>query len=133
MLPALIVAGHRWMGIGGWLVRPQPDPRVGGGLSTRTGPAAPGDLFFDQRIRIPDGRVMTWDEMYALVPQPEDGSDWPPAGYTFVSLVVPGTRYRFVELREVGALAGGSLVALGIAGFTVRRRRPGVRAVSGAP
>lgn len=85
----------------------------------------PGAMYFDQRIRTPDGRVMTWDELSALLPYPEDGSDWPPAGYTYVALVVPGERYRFVEAREVAALGAGSLVALGIGAFAVRRRRPG--------
>jgi hypothetical protein len=42
-----------------------------------------------------------------------------------MALVVPGTRYQEVELREVGVLAGGSLVAVGLAGIAVRRRRPG--------
>ena len=36
-----------------------------------------------------------------------------------------GERYQFVEAREALALAGGSLVALVIAGFVVVRRRPG--------
>ncbi len=94
-------------------------------VETASGTGAPGDLFIDQRVRTPDGGVVTWDQLFTLVPQPEDGSNWPPVGYTFVALVVPGERYRFVELREVGALAGGSLAALGIAGLAVRRRRPG--------
>ena len=42
-----------------------------------------------------------------------------------VSLLIPGKRYRFVEAREALALAGGSLVALLLAGFVVSRRQPG--------
>ena len=84
----------------------------------------PGALYIDQRIRMPDGRVVTWEELNVLVPM-EDGSDWPPAGYTYVALVVPGERYPFVQAREVTALAGASLVAFGIAAIAVRRRRPG--------
>lgn len=83
-----------------------------------------GAWYIGMRIRTPDGRVVTWDELSALVPVPEDGSNWPPAGYTGVALAIPGERYRLVELREVGALAGGSLVALGIGALAVRRRRP---------
>ena len=45
--------------------------------------------------------------------------------YPIVMMVVPGERYRFVETREALALAGGSLVALVLAGFVVSRRRPG--------
>jgi hypothetical protein len=41
------------------------------------------------------------------------------------AVVVPGARYGFAEARETAALAGASLVALGIAGLTVQRRRPG--------
>jgi hypothetical protein len=49
----------------------------------------------------------------------------PPPGSQMEALVVPGARYGFAAARETAALAGASLVALGIAGFTVRRRRPG--------
>ncbi|MEO8468337.1 MAG: hypothetical protein ABI573_01570 [Chloroflexota bacterium] len=90
---------------------------------------APGDLFVDQRVRLADGRVVTWDEANALYPElqngPTDGAIWPPEGMAIVNLVVPASRYRFVEAREVGALAGASLVALVLAAFAVRRRRPG--------
>ena len=72
---------------------------------------------------------MTWEELNVLYPPPADGvgigTVWPPEGTTMVDLVVPGTRYRFVELREVAALSGGSIVALGIGALAVRRRRPG--------
>jgi hypothetical protein len=94
-------------------------------VDTGTGSGNPGDLFFDQRVRTPDGAMITWDELFASVPQPEDGSDWPPAGYTFVALVVPGARYPSVELREVAALGGASLAALALAALAVQRRRPG--------
>lgn len=89
------------------------------------GAGVPGAMWIDGRIRIPDGRVVTWDELSNLVPYPDDGSEWPPAGYTSVAIVIPGDRYRFVEAREVGALAGGSLVAFGIGALAIRRRRPG--------
>ena len=68
---------------------------------------------------------MTWEELYVLLPPPDDGTEWPPPGYTFVALVVPAERYPEVQLREVAALAAGSLVALLIAGIVVRVRRPG--------
>ena len=96
-----------------------------------TGSGVPGAMYFDQRIRMPDGRVVSWEELTALVPPPDDGKDWPPAGYTYVALVVPGERYSFVQAREVAALAGGSLVAFAVAAVAavapvaVRRRRPG--------
>lgn len=89
------------------------------------GDARPGDLFVDQRIRMPDGGLVTWEELSVLLPPPDDGTEWPPPDYTFVALVVPGERYPEVQLREVAALAGGCLVALFIAGIVVRVRRPG--------
>jgi hypothetical protein len=85
----------------------------------------PGDLYVDQRFRLPDGRLVDWREMEALYPYPEDGTAWAGEGLPIVAFVVPGERYRQVELREVGALGGGSVVALGLAALAVRRRRPG--------
>jgi hypothetical protein len=85
----------------------------------------PGDLYVDQRFRLPDGRLVDWREMEALYPYPEDGTSWAGEGLPIVAFVVPGERYRQVELREVGALGGGSVVALGLAALAVRRRRPG--------
>jgi hypothetical protein len=127
MLPALIVtAVVAYVGLaGGSYVHGKILAGETVQVDDATGAGVPGAMYFDQRIRTPDGRLVTWDELYSLVPQPEDTSAWPPAGYTVVALVVPGERYRFVEAREVGALAGGSLVALGIGAFAVRRRRPG--------
>lgn len=93
-------------------------------VDTESGTGARGDLFMDQRVRTPGGRLVTWDEFFSLVPLPEDGTG-PPPGYTFVALVVPGERYPLVELREAGALASGSLAFLTIAGLAIRRRRPG--------
>jgi len=127
MLPALIVtAVVAWVGLaGGMQVHGMILASEAVFVDDEFGASVPGALFIDQRIKAPDGRVLTWDEVYVVAPPAEDGSDWPPAGYTFVSLVIPGERYRLVELREAGALAGGSMVALGIGAFAVRRRRPG--------
>jgi hypothetical protein len=128
MLPALIVtAVVAYVGLaGGMSVHGRILASEAVQVDDATGSGVPGAMYIEQRIRTPDGRVVTWEELDVLVPPPEDGStDWPPAGYTYVALVVPGERYRQVELREVGALAGGSFVALGIGALAVRRRRPG--------
>jgi hypothetical protein len=95
-------------------------------VDDETGGPVPGAIYVDQRLRDPSGRILTWDEAYAVMP-PEDADtvEWPPAGWTYVSLVVPGDRYPFVAARETAALAGASLVAFVIAGVAVRRRRPG--------
>ena len=92
---------------------------------TDSGTGNPGDLFLDQRIRLADGRILTWDQLYEAYPTTDASTGGPPPGSHMEALVVPGTRYGFVEARESAALAGASLVALGIGGFTVRRRRPG--------
>lgn len=85
-----------------------------------------GDLYMDQRFRLPDGRLIGWDEVEQYDPPPTDPEftgEWPTLPtFTFG---VPGSRYREVELREVGALAGGSLVALLITAGVIQRRRPG--------
>ena len=127
MLPALIVtAVVAYVGLaGGMYVHGRILATEAVLVDDATGSGVPGAMYFDQRIRMPDGRVVTWEELSVLVPMPDDGSEWPPAGYTYVALVVPGERYRFVEAREVAALVGGSLVALGIGALAVRRRRPG--------
>ena len=125
MLPALLLAAVvGWIGLAGgsyvharWLATEA--------VISQTETGAPGDLFVDQRIKAPDGRVMTWDEIYAELPPTEDGSDWPPAGYAFISYVVPAERLPFVQRRECAALAGASLVFLSIAAAAAPRRRPG--------
>lgn len=72
-----------------------------------------GDLQMDQRFRLPDGRVIGWEELERYDPPPTDPEftgQWPTL--PMLTYGVPGSRYREVELREVGALAGGSLAAL---------------------
>jgi hypothetical protein len=75
------------------------------------------------RVRAPSCLAVPRD--FRELPPTEDGSDWPPTGYAFVSYVVPAERLPFVQGREVAALAGASLVFLSIAAVAVRRRRPG--------
>lgn len=85
-----------------------------------------GDLYIDQQFRLPDGRLIGWDEVEQYDPPPTDPDftgEWPTL--PTVNLGVPGSRYREVELREVGVLAGGSLVLLLATASVVQRRRPG--------
>jgi hypothetical protein len=125
MLPALILtAVIGWVGLAGgsyvhsrWLATEA--------VISTTESGSPGDLFIDQRVKGPDGRILTWDETYAELPPTDDGSAWPPEGYTMISLVIPAERLPFVQAREVAALAGASLVFLGVGAVAVRRRRPG--------
>ncbi len=122
VMPAVIVAAVvAWFGISG-------GERVHNEILQREAVAVPaeaaaiGDLQFDQRFLLPDGSLIGWVEMERI--DPPTGDNWIPK-YPMVALVVPGTRYRQVELREVGALGGGSLAAILATGFLIRRRRPG--------
>jgi hypothetical protein len=126
-LPALLIAAvvacvaiaggayvhGRWLGTEAILV------------SDNNGAGVRGALFVDQRIKDPSGRILGWDEAYALIPQDANTTDWPPAGWSMVDLVVPGDRYPFAQAREIVALGGASLVFLGAAALSVRRKRPG--------
>ena len=88
--------------------------------------AQPGDLYVDQRFRLPDGRLIGWEEVEQYDPPPTDpefAGQWPTL--PTVHVAVPGSRYREVELREVGVLVGGTLVALLGSTIVIRRRRPG--------
>lgn len=85
------------------------------------GPGRPGDLYIDQKFVLPDGSLVDYGYFGGADPYDEFGNP----KYPIVSIVVPGERYRFVETREALVLAGGTLVALLLAGFVVSRRRPG--------
>jgi hypothetical protein len=80
-----------------------------------------GDLSFDTVFQLPDGSLVSWEYFGDAGPYDENGNP----RYPMFSMVVPGSRYRFVEAREALVLAGGTLVALVLAGYVVGRRRPG--------
>jgi hypothetical protein len=81
-----------------------------------------GDLYIDQKFVLPDGSLVGWQYFGNEGPPYDESGN---SKYPMVSIVVPGARYRFVETREAVVLAGGSIVALLLAGFVVTRRRPG--------
>jgi hypothetical protein len=82
--------------------------------------AGPGDLYVDQKFRLPDGSLVDYGDFGGEDPFDAEGNP----RYPIVDLVVPGDRYRVVETREALVLAGGSLVALLLAAAAVTRRRP---------
>ena len=90
------------------------DPFAGSG-------GRPGDMYIDQKFKLPDGSLVGYEYFNGSDPYDQNGQP----RYPQIALVIPGERYRFVEAREALALAGGSLVALLIAGVAVARRRPG--------
>lgn len=81
------------------------------------------DLQLDSRFQLPDGRLVTWDELMAIDPtamQSELGPQYP-----YVALGIPGVRHREVEAREAAADVLAGLAFLGLGAFVVGRRRPG--------
>ena len=123
-LPALIVAGIlAFVGISGGT---QVHERILRAEAVPLDNPGPGDMQMDQRFRLPDGRIIGWDEIQQYDPMPTDPNftgQWPTL--PMLTFGVPGARYHQVEAREVAMLGGGALVALVATAFIVARRRPG--------
>ena len=85
----------------------------------------PGDRYVDQFFRLPDGRLVDWNELAAIDPDAMSDEMGPEGRYPIVALVIPGRRYREVETREALALGGIALVMLAGTAVIVQRRRPG--------
>jgi hypothetical protein len=83
-----------------------------------------GSLYIDQRLQDAAGNVMTWDQAYELMPS-DDTAVWPPADWTFVSLVVPASHLPVATAREVVAFGVAAIAFLCVAAAAVARRRPG--------
>jgi hypothetical protein len=59
------------------------------------------DLHLEGRFQLPDGRLVTWDQLVAESPSVmESGPDYPS-----VDLLIPVTRYRAIEIREAAVHA----------------------------
>jgi len=85
-----------------------------------------GDLWVDQRFRLADGTLVGWDEIERYDPPPAEFDDttvWPTLPEVMIG--IPGSRYGEVAVREIAALAGGTVVLLGLSAVVVKRRRPG--------
>jgi hypothetical protein len=81
------------------------------------------DLFLESRIEMPDGQVLTWDQMAAQHPEIIE-TGYNPDVYRDVMLYIPGSRYRDIELREAGVLTIVAGLFIALATVTVIRRRP---------
>lgn len=81
------------------------------------------DLYIDGKFQLPDGSLATWDELVARDPSIVESEFGPE--YPFVSLIIPGERYREIEAREAGVHLGISALFLLAGGVVVLRRRPG--------
>jgi len=120
VLPAIILAAVvATVGLtGGYFVHQQ--IILGEAIPIEELATRPGDLYIDQRFRLPDGSLVGYDHF-------GDTSPWDEAGnpiYPVVAIAVPGERYRSIEAREALALGVGSLVACLLAVLAVARRRP---------
>jgi ABC-type transport system involved in multi-copper enzyme maturation permease subunit len=73
------------------------------------------------RLELPDGRLVTWDELVAIDPTVLDqGFDYP-----YVQFGIPRERYREIETREAVAQVVLAFLFLGAGALVVSRRRPG--------
>jgi hypothetical protein len=82
-----------------------------------------GDRYIDQFFKLPDGRIASWQDLEQIDPQLVYSDTGPT--YPIVALVIPGSRYHEVELREAAILGGIAVVMLVGAAAIVQRRRPG--------
>jgi hypothetical protein len=80
------------------------------------------DLYLDSRFELPDGRLVTYEELIATDPSAFQSEFGP--SYPNVNLIIPGPRYRTVEAREAAAEVALGLVFLVGGAFVVTRRRP---------
>ena len=83
----------------------------------------PGDRFLDQFFKLPDGRVVGYEELAQIDPASVTSETGPT--YPIVYQVIPAERYREVEAREALILGSIGVAMLVGAGVIVTRRRPG--------
>jgi hypothetical protein len=83
----------------------------------------PGDRFLDQFFKLPDGRVVGYEELAQIDPASVASETGPT--YPIVYQVIPAERYREVEAREALILGSIGVAMLVGAGVIVTRWRPG--------
>lgn len=92
------------------------------------GQVTSGDLGLDYGYRDKtSGALVDYGTAYTGAPVLPDGNfdeDWVQTHYDEVALIVPGWRYPQVAALECAALGGLAVLALGLGGFVVNRRRP---------
>jgi hypothetical protein len=94
-----------------------------GGEAVPLGQGSNDDLQLESRFELPDGRLVTWDELMIIDPEAmtsEEGIQYP-----WVSLGIPGSRFREIEARVGLIEVAVGIAFLGLGAFVVRRRRPG--------
>ena len=73
------------------------------------------------RFHLPDGRLLTWDELVAVEPNAMNGE----FNYPYVEFGIPRTRYQEIVAREAVVQLVLSGLFLGAGAVVVGRRRPG--------
>lgn len=87
--------------------------------------AFPGGYITGSGVRTPDGRVVTDEEAYQLVPAGEPDPDaWVAAHLTRVYFGVPGDLFPAWDAAETAGYGAVAVLAVGGAFLVVRRRRP---------
>jgi hypothetical protein len=79
------------------------------------------NLNLDSRFQLPDGSLVTWQQLYDA--DPSVAENGPP--YPNVTMIIPGERYREIETREALAQLGIAALMLVGGAVVVLRRRPG--------
>ena len=82
------------------------------------------NLYLDSRFELPDGRLLTWEQLIAEHPEYGEMGWDESSGIQSVAIYIPGSRYHDVERREALALLGFSAAFVAVAALTVVRRRP---------
>ena len=82
------------------------------------------NLYLDYKFQLPDGRLMTYEELIAEHPEFNENGWDESSGIQNVALFIPGARYHDVERREGLVLLGFAAIFVTIAAVTVMRRRP---------
>jgi hypothetical protein len=80
--------------------------------------------FIDSRFQLPDGSLLTYQELVAIHPEVEQQGFDDSSGIRNVYLYIPGSRYHEIETREALIVTVISAAFVGLAAIAVVRRRP---------
>jgi hypothetical protein len=81
-------------------------------------------LFVDSRFQLPDGSLVSYQELVALHPEVEQQGFDDSSGIRNVILYIPGSRYQEVQARETAVAAALAAAFVVVAAVAVARRRP---------
>jgi hypothetical protein len=81
-------------------------------------------LFLDSRFQLPDGSLVSYEELVAIHPEIEQSGFDDSTGIRNATLYIPGSRYHEVEAREAAILTIVAAAFVALAAAVVVRRRP---------